>query len=212
MRLLSFINSDISRLFSFSLFNLYNLLENPYSQFFVYMKALNLAVSGKVTEHVVPSFKKMDDFLSEWNLGTKDKRDLFLTVANVLKDSKRWVCVYVYACDEVATETSYWVICFYTFSSAKESFDYLVKYLETFSGDDALALAEAKEEAVRAVVEFVKSPDMFQVMFGIDFRDQRSTLVLKIYWKFLVLYIFSNFVRNINLYCRVESDNFSKHT
>ena len=89
MRLLSFINSDISRLFSFSLFNLYNLLENPYSQFFVYMKALNLAVSGKVTEHVVPSFKKMDDFLSEWNLGTKDKRDLFLTVANILKDSKR---------------------------------------------------------------------------------------------------------------------------
>ncbi|XP_042061266.1 eukaryotic translation initiation factor 3 subunit M-like isoform X2 [Salvia splendens] len=117
------------------LFNLYNLLENPYSQFFVYMKALNLAVSGKVTEHIVPSFKKMDDFLSEWNLGTKDKRDLFLTVANILKDSK---------------------------SSAKESFDYLVKYLETFSGDDALALAEAKEEAVLAVVEFVKSPDMFQ--------------------------------------------------
>ncbi|KAL1558950.1 eukaryotic translation initiation factor 3 subunit M-like [Salvia divinorum] len=117
------------------LFNLYNLLENPYSQFFVYMKALNLAVSGKVTEHVVPSFKKMDDFLLEWNLGTKDKRDLFLTVANVLKDNK---------------------------TSTKESFDYLIKYLETFSGDDALALAEAKEEAVRAVVEFVKSPDMFQ--------------------------------------------------
>ncbi|KAH6803046.1 Proteasome component domain protein [Perilla frutescens var. frutescens] len=117
------------------LFNLYNLLENPYSQFFVYMKALNLAVSGKVTEHVVPSFKKMDDFLKEWNLGTKDKRDLFLTVANILKDSK---------------------------SSAKESLDYLIKYLDTFSGDDALALAEAKEEAVRAVVEFVKSPEMFQ--------------------------------------------------
>lgn len=117
------------------LFNLYNLLENPYSQFFVYMKALNLAVIGKVTDHVVPSFKKMDDFLKEWNLGIKDKRDLFLTVANILKDNK---------------------------SSAKESFDYLVKYLETFTGDDALTLAEAKEEAVRAVVEFVKSPEMFQ--------------------------------------------------
>lgn len=73
----------------FSLFNLYNLLENPYSQFFVYMKALNMAISGKVTEHVVPSFKKMDNFLREWNLGVNDKRDLFLTIANILKDSKR---------------------------------------------------------------------------------------------------------------------------
>ncbi|KAL8528484.1 hypothetical protein ACS0TY_006056 [Phlomoides rotata] len=117
------------------LFNLYNLLENPYSQFFVYMKALNLAVSGKVTEHIVPSFKKLDELLREWNLGVKDKRDLFLAVANILKDIK---------------------------GSAKESFDYLVKYLETFSVDDALVLAEAKEEAVRAVIEFVKAPDMFE--------------------------------------------------
>ncbi|KAK4426255.1 Eukaryotic translation initiation factor 3 subunit M [Sesamum alatum] len=117
------------------LFNLYNLLKNPYSQFFVYMKALNLAVSGKVTEYIVPSFKKMDNFLREWNLGVKDQRDLFLTVANILKDSK---------------------------SSAKDSFNFLVKYLETFSGGDALTVAEAKEEAVHAVIEFVKAPDMFQ--------------------------------------------------
>ncbi|KAL6499161.1 hypothetical protein OROHE_026189 [Orobanche hederae] len=117
------------------LFNLYNLLENPYSQFFVYMKALNLAVRGNVTEHVIPSFQKMDNFLREWNLGVKDRRDLFLTVSNILKDNK---------------------------SSAKDSFDFLVKFLETFSGDDAVAVAEAKEEAVRAVIEFVKSPDMFQ--------------------------------------------------
>ncbi|GFP97916.1 eukaryotic translation initiation factor 3 subunit m [Phtheirospermum japonicum] len=117
------------------LFNLYNLLENPYSQFFVYLKALNLAISGKVTEHVIPSFKKMDSFLREWNLGVKDRRDLFLAISNVLKDSK---------------------------SSAKDSFDFLVKYLETFSGDDELTVAEAKEEAAHAVIEFVKAPDMFQ--------------------------------------------------
>ncbi|CAA0823352.1 Proteasome component (PCI) domain protein [Striga hermonthica] len=117
------------------LFNLYNLLDNPYSQFFVYMKALNLAISGKVTEHVLPSFKKIENFLKEWNLGVKDRRDLFLAVSNILKDSK---------------------------GSAKDSFDFLVKYLETFSGDDVLAVDEAKEEAVRAVIEFVKAPDVFQ--------------------------------------------------
>lgn len=73
-----------------SLFNLYNLLENTYTRFYVYMKALNLAVSGKVTEHVIPSFKKIDSFLKEWNLEVKDQRDLFLGISNVLRESKRY--------------------------------------------------------------------------------------------------------------------------
>ncbi|TQD84037.1 hypothetical protein C1H46_030420 [Malus baccata] len=46
---------------------------------------------------------------------------------------------------------------------AKESFKFLTKYLATFSGEDAHTLSEAKEEAVRTIVEFVKAPDMFQV-------------------------------------------------
>ncbi|KDP27264.1 hypothetical protein JCGZ_19963 [Jatropha curcas] len=117
------------------LFNLYNLLENTYSRFYVYLKALNLAVSGKVTEHVIPSFKKIDSFLKEWNLEVKDERELFLSIANVLRESK---------------------------SSAKDSFKFLTKYLATFSGEDAYAMAEAKEEAVRTIIEFVKAPDMFQ--------------------------------------------------
>lgn len=77
-------------LFPSSLFNLYNLLENPYSQFHVYMKALTLAFNGKVSEHIVPSFKKMDSFLKEWNIGISDQRELFLTVSNVLKENKRY--------------------------------------------------------------------------------------------------------------------------
>lgn len=38
-----------------------------------------------------------------------------------------------------------------------------MKYLATFAGEDASTLNEAKEEAVRAIIEFVKSPDTFQV-------------------------------------------------
>ncbi|KAJ4707280.1 Eukaryotic translation initiation factor 3 subunit M [Melia azedarach] len=117
------------------LFNLYNLLENPYSRFFVYMKALNLAVNGKVAEHIIPSLKKIDSFLKEWNVEIKDKRELFLGVANVLKESK---------------------------SSSKDSFKFLTKYLATFSDEDAHTMGEAKEEAVRTIIEFVKASDMFQ--------------------------------------------------
>lgn len=76
--------------FLFSMFNLYNLLENPYSRFCVYMKALSLALNGKVTEHIIPSFKKMDSFLKEWNIGVQDQRELFISVSNVLKENKRY--------------------------------------------------------------------------------------------------------------------------
>ncbi|CAL5367585.1 unnamed protein product [Camellia sinensis] len=116
-------------------FNLYNLLENSYSRFFVYMKALDLAVNGKVTEHIIPSFKKMDNLLTEWNIGVQDQRKLYCTVANILKESK---------------------------SSARDSFKFLAKYLATFSGEDAYNIGEAKEEAVCSIIEFVKAPDMFQ--------------------------------------------------
>lgn len=73
------------------MFNLYNLLENPYSRFFVYMKALDLALAanGKITEHIIPSFKKLDNLLGEWNIGIQDQRKLFLTISNILKESKR---------------------------------------------------------------------------------------------------------------------------
>lgn len=80
-----------------SLFNLYNLLESPYSRFYVYMKALNLAVSGNVVEHIIPSFKKIDNFLKEWDIGTPDQRELFLAISNVLKENKRYIRLRSYA-------------------------------------------------------------------------------------------------------------------
>jgi len=92
---------------------------------------IKLAVAGKVTDLIVPSFKRMDAFLQEWNITETDKRDIFLSATNILKDHKGY---------------------------AKDSYTFLVKYLATFAEEDASTLNEAKEEAVRAVIEFVKSP------------------------------------------------------
>ncbi|KAJ8775196.1 hypothetical protein K2173_020200 [Erythroxylum novogranatense] len=117
------------------LFNLYNLLENAYSRFYVYMKALDLARNGKVTELVIPSFKMLDRFLNEWNLKVKDQRELFLNVSNVLKESK---------------------------SSMKDAFKFRTKYLATFNNEDPYTLGEAKEEAVLTIIEFVRASDIFQ--------------------------------------------------
>lgn len=82
-----------------SLFNLYNLVDHPNARFQVYMKALELAVNGKVTEYIVPSFKKIDSFLKEWNIDIKDQRELFLAIAKVLRENKRYcnnVCFFFF--------------------------------------------------------------------------------------------------------------------
>jgi translation initiation factor 3 subunit M len=54
------------------------------------LKALNLAVDGKVTEYIIPSFKKIDSFLKEWNIGVAEQRELFLAISNVLRENKRY--------------------------------------------------------------------------------------------------------------------------
>lgn len=46
---------------------------------------------------------------------------------------------------------------------SKDSFKFLTNYLATFNGEDAHVLSEAKEEAVRAIVDFVRAADIFQV-------------------------------------------------
>lgn len=71
-----------------SLFHLYNVLGNSYGRFLIFKRVIKLAVAGKVTDLIVPSFKRMDAFLLEWNIGESDKRDLFLSATNILKDQK----------------------------------------------------------------------------------------------------------------------------
>jgi hypothetical protein len=51
-------------------------------------------------------------------------------------------------------------------SMAKEYFNFLNKYLATFKGsdDESATIGDAKEEAVAAIIEFVKSSNLFQVL------------------------------------------------
>ena len=133
------------------------------------MKALSLAVTGMVTEYVIPSFKKIDSFLEEWSIDIKDQRELFLAIANVLRENKRYCTIIITSSSVILYLVSFFrfhhdfCLLLYTSSLVKESLKFLTKYLTTFSKEDAQALGEAKEEAVRAVIEFVKAPNIFQV-------------------------------------------------
>jgi hypothetical protein len=71
-----------------SLFSLYNLLPSPYGKAFVYKKALELATAGKAAEYIIPSFKNIDSFVSEWGIDNLEKRELYLAITTILKDHK----------------------------------------------------------------------------------------------------------------------------
>lgn len=162
------------------LFNLYNILGNPYGKFLVYKRALKLAINGKVSELIVPSFKRMDTFLKEWNIGVTEKRELYYLITNVLKDNK---------------------------GSSKDSFSFLVKYLATFADEDAHTLVEAKEEAVRAIIEFVKAPDMFQC----DLLDMPAVCQLEKDGKYAAVYRLLEIflVRRLDSYLEFQAANSS---
>uniref|UniRef100_A0A0A9CQI6 Clathrin/coatomer adaptor adaptin-like N-terminal domain-containing protein n=1 Tax=Arundo donax TaxID=35708 RepID=A0A0A9CQI6_ARUDO len=70
------------------LFSLYNLLPSAYGKAFVYKKALELATAGKAAEYIIPSFKNIDSFVSDWGVGNLEQRELFLAVTKILKDQK----------------------------------------------------------------------------------------------------------------------------
>uniref|UniRef100_A0A453GR82 PCI domain-containing protein n=1 Tax=Aegilops tauschii subsp. strangulata TaxID=200361 RepID=A0A453GR82_AEGTS len=122
------------------LFSLYNLLPSLSGKAMVYRKALEVAAAaaGKAAaDCVVPTFKNIDAFVAYWGIGKPEQRELFLAITRILKDHK---------------------------GMTKDYFKFLNKYLATFDGSagDADAIAAAKEEAAAAIVEFVKSSDLYQ--------------------------------------------------
>ncbi|GAQ92403.1 hypothetical protein KFL_010070030 [Klebsormidium nitens] len=118
------------------LFFVYNQLKHPYGRYAVYVKALEVARDGKAPEQVIPTLRKLDALIKEWAIGGKEQRGLFLLATQILREGK-------------------------TKDSKKDAFAFLVKYLATFSKDEASA-PEAKEGAIRAAVDYIKTPDAFQ--------------------------------------------------
>ena len=86
---------------------------------------------------------------------------------------------------------------------SKDAFKFLTSYLATFSGDDSHVLSEAKEEAARAIVEFVRAPDVFQVpylilimMFG-RLYDLTASYIVQLVYELLLSLLISSLVFSI---------------
>jgi len=73
------------------------------------MKTLNLAVDGKVTEFIIPSFKKIDNFLKDWKIGIPEQRELFLAISNILKENKRYSSQFYFCSLYLSSEWEYYL-------------------------------------------------------------------------------------------------------
>ena len=102
-------------MYTCSLFSLYNLLPSPYGKAFVYKKALELATAGKAAECIIPSFKNIDSFVSEWGIGNLEQRELYRAIARILKDLMHDACYLSSSSFQFAVQNRFALIQFYPF-------------------------------------------------------------------------------------------------
>ncbi|KAK1351931.1 hypothetical protein POM88_053936 [Heracleum sosnowskyi] len=117
--------------------DLFHSLDNDEAQFLVCSKVLYLAKSGEVNSNHIKVFRKIDSITENCVTDFADKRQVLLSISNVLKENARG-----------------------NFSLAMGSHKFLIKYLATFNNKDE-NLAGAKRESARAIIEVFRLPNLF---------------------------------------------------
>lgn len=116
------------------LLSLFNMVEYPAGKYTVFTHVLRYAQSAQVAELLLPSIKKVETWVKDWGLSNDESRAVYLAVANLCSGQS---------------------------SASKEHLHYLVKYLSTFESTE-FSLDTVRDEVVRAAVEFISAPDVFQ--------------------------------------------------
>lgn len=87
------------------LFALFNASSEPAFRYHVFLSTLQLATAANLTETLLPSLKRAEEWAKEWKLAKPQIRDLYKAVSALLRESK---------------------------GGAKESYAFLLKFLATF--------------------------------------------------------------------------------
>jgi len=114
---------------------LFNLMPFNYGRYTVLMRLLQYGTHASLSDSLLAVTKRVDVWVKEWELGMGDVRALYLALANAFRSQQ----------------------------GSREHFSFLIKYLSTFEGTgESIPVAEIRAEAMRAAVEFMASPDVFQ--------------------------------------------------
>jgi translation initiation factor 3 subunit M len=114
--------------------NIYHAFDaNSLSRYETFVTLAKYAHESNNAELMIPKFKQVDKWLSDWGANTEQSRKLFTLIRQILKDNHR----------------------------SAQAHKYAVKMLQTFKGDDASS-PEAKGLAVEAVLEAITYEELFQ--------------------------------------------------
>lgn len=123
--------------------NLYNTFDtDSITRYEVYVSIVQYALDSKNSDVIVPTFKKIDEWLKIWGANLEQTRKLYQLMLKTLE----------------APGT----LKFADDSREVQAYGVLIKYLQTFDASNQDALATAKPDAIKAAVQAIKTPEIHQ--------------------------------------------------
>jgi len=115
--------------------NIYHAFDaNSLSRYETFVTLAKYAHESNNAELMIPKFKQVDKWLSDWGTNTEQSRRLFTLIRQILKDNHR----------------------------SAQAHKYAVKMLQTFKGEQEITSPDAKALAVEAILEAITYEDLFQ--------------------------------------------------
>eukprot|EP01132_Coremiostelium_polycephalum_P002492 gene2492-3084_t len=96
----------------------------------IFFVLVKLASESGNIDFIIQQLKELDVWLEDWSTNTQQRRKIYKLISNIFKDSNKMT-----------------------------SHKFLVKYLQTFTSEDA---SEAQEDAVRACIESISLIELYQ--------------------------------------------------
>ncbi|KAJ3218966.1 hypothetical protein HDU67_003330 [Dinochytrium kinnereticum] len=124
--------------------NIYNSLD-PHSpiRYDIFVAIIKVAAANDEIDHIIAQLDSIDHMVSWWGVKLAAKRELYLLISETLRASPH---------------------------HQRESFEFLVKFLETYNGCDSKALKTVNTHAINAIKSAIKIPSIlnFEDVYRLD--------------------------------------------
>jgi len=136
------------------LFNSLRSAGQPRASAVTFKRLVEFADQARLSEGLLPHMGRVEGWLEEWESPDEQRRAIYLALSDMLRNLARTKRDQ----DEAAGGSVGGNI----EGLMQDAYALLVKYLRTFNGGNSAALEAVRAPAVRAVVEFIKTPGQYR--------------------------------------------------
>jgi len=120
-----------------------------------FKRLVEFADKAGLSEGLLPHMGRVEGWLAEWEAPDEQRRAIYLALSDMLRNLARTKSAQDEAAGGGLTGGN-------IESLMRDAYALLVKYLRTFNGGDKSALEAVRAPAVRAAVEFIKTPGQYR--------------------------------------------------